>query len=81
MSNQTATTILQQEEMLHICADRGRDAIVTVIAPYLIERQAIARKLLEYHGEHRQVFIDMINHYNKEIAKLMGLMPHDTLIP
>ncbi len=79
MSKPTATSMLSQEEMIHICADMGRDAIVTVIAPYLIERQAIARKLLYYHGEHRQTFIDMINHYNVEISKLMGLMPPDTL--
>jgi len=79
MSTPTATALLSQEDMIHVCADMSRDAIVTVIAPYLIERQAIARKLLYYHGEHRQAFIDMINRYNIEIAKLMGLMPPDTL--
>lgn len=79
MNTPTATVMLSQEDMIHVCADMSRDAIITVIAPYLIERQAIARKLLYYHGEHRQVFVDMINKYNKEIAKLMGLMAPDTL--
>lgn len=81
MSESKARSLLSQDEMIHICADIGRDAIITVIAPYLIHRQAVARKLLHYYGNEqmRTGLIEMLNYYNKEIAKLMGLAPPDTL--
>lgn len=81
MSKPTATVLLSQDDMIQVCADRGRDAIITIIAPYLIQRQAVARKYLHYQGnaEARAALIEMLNYYNTEIAKLMGLMPPDTL--
>lgn len=70
-----ATDFLEQGEMIKIAAEYSRNSLIDIIAPYLIHRQSVARRLLEHHydPQNRAILIEMLNECNKLISELMGL--------